>query len=154
MIDGHCCLHCRKNHNKTQKLGSRSRSVEAMGTPSTDGSSGKGRRILPSLRRISTTPLRHQPRRRSSSSSSDSSCPTQPPPLKQPPRPNALRSAATAAARKTRRLLGAKSNEILPGIFFCWCFFFFQLHGSLSCVVRLDGQKEHVFCRVVVADKS
>ena len=124
MIDGHCCLHCRKNHNKTQKLGSRSRSVEAMGTPSTDGSSGKGRRILPSLRRISTTPLRHQPRRRSSSSSSDSSCPTQPPPLKQPPRPNALRSAATAAARKTRRLLGAKSNEILPGIFFCWCFFF------------------------------
>ena len=133
MIDGHCCLHCRKNHNKTQKLGSRSRSVEAMGTPSTDGSSGKGRRILPSLRRISTTPLRHQPRRRSSSSSSDSSCPTQPPPLKQPPRPNALRSAATAAARKTRRLLGAKSNEILPGIFFCWCFFFFNC--TARCLV-------------------
>jgi hypothetical protein len=86
-----------------------------MGTPSLDGSQGKGRRILPSLRRISTTPLK--PRRRSSSSSSESSCPSPPPAPKQPARPSPLRSAAVAAARKTRRFFGAKSNDILPGIF-------------------------------------
>lgn len=94
-------------------LGSRSRSAEAMGTPSLDGSShGKSRRILPSLRRISTTPLK--PRRRSSSESSESSCPSAPTAPKQPARPSPLRSAAVAAARKTRRLFGAKSNDISP----------------------------------------
>ncbi|XP_046439096.1 probable phospholipid-transporting ATPase IM isoform X3 [Daphnia pulex] len=97
--------------NQTTR-GSRSRSAEAMGTPSLDGSQGKGRRILPSLRRISTTPLK--PRRRSSSSSSESSCPSPPPAPKQPARPSPLRSAAVAAARKTRRFFGAKSNDILP----------------------------------------
>lgn len=111
------------------KIGCRSRSAEAMGTPSLDGSSGsnsvsKSRRILTTLRRISTTPLRHQPgssgRRRSSSSSSDSSCSSAPPKL--PAKPSPLRSAAAAAARKTRRLFGAKSNEILPGILLLFSF--------------------------------
>lgn len=117
-----------KYQHKNQ-TGFRSRSAEAMGTPSLDGSHGKGRRILPSLRRISTTPLK--PRRRSSSSSSESSCPSPPPAPKQPARPSPLRSAAVAAARKTRRFFGAKSNDVLPGIL--GVFFSRHSHGSGCC---------------------
>ena len=83
-------------------------------------------RILPSLRRISTTPLSHstggrqQDRYSTSSTETLASAANAPPlPTKVPSsasRPTPLRSAAAAAAAKTRRLVSSKSDKIQPGI--------------------------------------
>lgn len=76
-------------------------------------------RNLPALRRISTTPLGHNHplNNKNSTSSSVETLASTPPPLKEPPsasRKNPLRSAAATA----RRLVGSKTNEVQPGIFF------------------------------------